>query len=47
LPGGWQLIGRTPLTLFDAARAQPALLRPGLRVRFRAIEAGEFAALVQ
>ena len=47
LPGGWQLIGRTPLTLFDAARAQPALLRPGQRVRFRAIEAGEFAALAQ
>jgi KipI family sensor histidine kinase inhibitor len=47
LPGGWQLIGRTPLTLFDAARAQPALLRPGQRVRFRAIEAGEFAALTQ
>jgi KipI family sensor histidine kinase inhibitor len=44
LPGGWQLIGRTPLTLFDAARTQPALLRPGQRVRFRAIEAGEFAA---
>ena len=46
-PGGWQLIGRTPLTLFDAARPQPALLRPGQRVRFRAIEAGEFAALAQ
>jgi KipI family sensor histidine kinase inhibitor len=47
LPGGWQLIGRTPLTLFDAARAQPALLRPGQCVRFRAIEAGEYAALAQ
>jgi KipI family sensor histidine kinase inhibitor len=47
LPGGWQLIGRTPLTLFDAARPRPALLRPGQRVRFRAIEAGEFAALAQ
>jgi KipI family sensor histidine kinase inhibitor len=47
LPGGWQLIGRTPLMLFDAARAPPALLRPGQRVCFRAIEAGEFAALAQ
>jgi KipI family sensor histidine kinase inhibitor len=47
LPGGWQLIGRTPLTLFDAARAQPALLRPGQRVRFRPIEAGQFAELAQ
>ena len=45
LPGGWQLIGRTPVTLFDPARAQPALLRPGQRVRFRAIGADEFATL--
>jgi len=33
LPGGWQLIGRTPLNLFDAASAEPALLHPGQRVR--------------
>jgi KipI family sensor histidine kinase inhibitor len=45
LPGGWQLIGRTPQRLFDPARAQPALLQPGQRVRFRAIDTGEFAAL--
>jgi len=48
LPGGWQLIGRTPLVLFDPTREQPALLQPGQRVRFRAIEAGgEFAALMR
>jgi KipI family sensor histidine kinase inhibitor len=47
LPGGWQLLGRTPLQLFDPARAEPALLRPGQRVRFRAIESAEFAALAQ
>jgi len=47
LPGGWQLIGRTPLVLFDPERAQPALLRPGQRVRFRAIGTDEFAALMQ
>lgn len=45
LPGGWQLIGRTPLRLFDAQRAQPALLAPGDRVRFRPIDAEAFAAL--
>jgi KipI family sensor histidine kinase inhibitor len=45
LPGGWQLVGRTPLALFDAAREPPCLLAPGDRVRFRAIDAGEFAAL--
>ncbi|WP_235508025.1 5-oxoprolinase subunit PxpB [Variovorax sp. Root434] len=33
-PGGWQLIGRTPLELFDPAAAPPTLLRPGDRVRF-------------
>jgi KipI family sensor histidine kinase inhibitor len=33
-PGGWQLIGRTDLPLFDAARRPPTLLQPGDRVRF-------------
>lgn len=45
LPGGWQIIGRTPLILFDAARDPAALLAPGRRVRFRAIDADEFARL--
>lgn len=33
-PGGWQLIGRTKLVLWDAQRRPPALLRPGVQVRF-------------
>ncbi len=33
-PGGWRLIGRTDLVVFDAARDEPALIRPGDRVRF-------------
>jgi len=33
-PGGWQLIGRTTLTMFDPARDPAAILRPGVRVRF-------------
>jgi len=33
-PGGWQLIGRTDVVLWDLERDPPALLRPGLRVRF-------------
>jgi KipI family sensor histidine kinase inhibitor len=41
-PGGWNLIGRTPLTLFDPARPDPALLHAGDRVKFRQIRAGEF-----
>jgi KipI family sensor histidine kinase inhibitor len=44
LPGGWQLIGRTPLVLFDATRHEPALLRAGLRVRFVSVDAHEFRA---
>ena len=43
-PGGWNLIGRTPLKMFDPSRAEPALVRAGDRVRFRAITAEEFAA---
>jgi KipI family sensor histidine kinase inhibitor len=33
-PGGWQLIGATPLVMWDLARDPPALLQPGFRVRF-------------
>jgi inhibitor of KinA len=44
-PGGWQLIGRTPLRLFDPARSQPSLLRAGLRLRFVPISKAEFQRL--
>jgi KipI family sensor histidine kinase inhibitor len=33
-PGGWRLLGRTDLTLWDPDRSEPALLAPGTRVRF-------------
>jgi KipI family sensor histidine kinase inhibitor len=33
-PGGWQLIGQTSTRLWDLDRNPPALLRPGIRVRF-------------
>lgn len=33
-PGGWQIIGHTALSLFDPCRDPPALLAPGMRVRF-------------
>jgi KipI family sensor histidine kinase inhibitor len=36
-PGGWQLVGRTDALLFDVDRDPPALLVPGVRVRFRAV----------
>ncbi len=41
-PGGWQVIGRTPIALFQPERNPAALLRPGDRVRFRGISASEF-----
>ena len=47
LPGGWQLIGRAPTVLFDAQRMPPSLLAPSDRVRFRTIDAREFAELAQ
>ena len=37
-PGGWQIIGRTPLELFDAGKTPPALLAPGDTVRFIPVE---------
>ena len=43
-PGGWNILGRTPLKMFDAFREEPAILKPGDRVRFRAITGEEFAA---
>jgi biotin-dependent carboxylase-like uncharacterized protein len=44
-PGGWQLIGRTPLPLFRAQEEAPALLRTGDRVQFRAIDHPEYVRL--
>jgi allophanate hydrolase subunit 1 len=42
IPGGWSVIGRTPLRVFDALRAQPSLFGNGDRVHFRAIGKQEF-----
>lgn len=36
-PGGWQLIGRTEVSLWDLQREIPALLQPGMQVRFRVL----------
>ncbi|MEO8440354.1 MAG: 5-oxoprolinase subunit PxpB [Spartobacteria bacterium] len=42
-PGGWNIIGKTPLRLFDVNREPPALFAPGDQVRFVAISAEKFA----
>jgi KipI family sensor histidine kinase inhibitor len=44
-PGGWRLIRRQPLTLFDPRRPSPSLLMPGDHVRFVAIDDDAFARL--
>lgn len=44
-PGGWRIIGRTPLALFAADRSPAALLAAGDRVRFRPVSPEDFARL--
>ena len=44
-PGGWQLIGRCPVPLFDATAARPSLLAPGDRVRFDPVSPARLAEL--
>jgi KipI family sensor histidine kinase inhibitor len=41
-PGGFWLLGRTPVRLYDPDAAEPILLRPGDRVRFHQIDRREF-----
>jgi inhibitor of KinA len=45
-PGGFWVLGRTPVPLYDPAAADPILLRPGDRVTFRPIDRAEFEAIV-
>jgi inhibitor of KinA len=44
-PGGWQIIGRTPMRFFDAAEDPPVRLKTGDRVRFCPISAADFRRL--
>ncbi|MBB1629515.1 5-oxoprolinase subunit PxpB [Cupriavidus sp. UME77] len=46
LPGGWNLIGRTPVALFDPHRASPCLLAAGDRVRFVPISSDVFESML-
>jgi KipI family sensor histidine kinase inhibitor len=46
-PGGWRIIGRTPLRLFDATRDLHCLLAPGQRVRFVPVDEARFAELAE
>ncbi len=44
-PGGWNLIGKMPIPLFDAKRLEPVLLRAGEKISFRVITPAEYDAL--
>ncbi len=46
-PGGWRIIGRTPVPLFSLTRPAPFLLAPGDQVQFVPIGEAEFYALVE
>jgi len=45
ISGGWNVIGRTPLTVFDPERQEPSLFASGDRVRFKPIDRAEFMKL--
>ncbi|MCI6869667.1 MAG: 5-oxoprolinase subunit PxpB [Selenomonadales bacterium] len=46
-PGGWQIIGRTPLKLYDVDREKPILLRAGQSIRFKPITEAEYEAMTE
>ena len=46
-PGGWQIIGRTPLRLLDPAQQNPFLLKPGDSVKFTRISESEYRSLIE
>ncbi|MEX0763423.1 MAG: 5-oxoprolinase subunit PxpB [Dehalococcoidia bacterium] len=44
-PGGWQIIGRTPVPLFDPGADPPVVIQPGSHVRFVSVSGGELAEI--
>ena len=46
-PGGWQIIGRTPLPIFDATKEMPFLLKAGDQVQFQAISSRDFHTIAK
>lgn len=44
-PGGWNIIGRTPLTLFDQSVPSPAFIQPGDTVRFVPVAPAEYGRM--
>jgi inhibitor of KinA len=46
-PGGWHLLGQTPIPLFDSRQNPPSLLRPGDSVTFQPVAADTFLQLAE
>lgn len=46
-PGGWNIIGRSPLKFFSVSEVAPSLLRPGDMVKFRVIGRAEFDNILE
>lgn len=46
-PGGWQLIGRTPLVLFDPLAQNPILIKAGEKIRFVPIDEAEYNEILR
>ena len=46
-PGGWQLIGRTPVSLFDPTRVPPVVVEAGDYIRFAPVSADDYASIEQ
>ncbi|HEX2010691.1 MAG TPA: 5-oxoprolinase subunit PxpB, partial [Roseateles sp.] len=46
-PGGWNILGRTPVRLFEAGAAPPCLLGPGDAIRFVRIDANTYEAMLE
>ncbi len=44
-PGGWQILGRTPIPIFDATKEQPFLFQAGHKVKFYPISKKEFVMI--
>jgi len=46
-PGGWQLIGKTPLKLFTPERSNPFIYKTGDRIKFKPISAEDYIRLAE
>ena len=46
-PGGWQIVGRTPIDIFDAKKNKPSPFQPGDQIKFKPISLSKFESILQ